>query len=62
MGCGELVFLLAQRLRAMCPGQVLKLTATDLGAPLDIPAWCRLTENRLLQAAHPHYFIQRKES
>jgi len=62
MGCGELVFLLAQRLSALRPGQVLKLTATDLGAPHDIPAWCRLTENRLLRAEHPHYFIRRKES
>lgn len=25
----------------MHPGQVLKLTATDLGAPHDLPAWCR---------------------
>ena len=62
MGCGELVFLLAQRLSALRPGQVLKLTATDLGAPYDIPAWCRLTENRLLRAEPPHYFIRRKES
>jgi len=62
MGCGELVYLLMQRLRSIRPGQVLKLTATDLGAPQDIPAWCRMTGNPLLRAQHPHYFIQRKES
>jgi len=62
MGCGELVFLLARRLGALRPGQVLKLTATDLGAPHDIPAWCRLTGHRLLGAEPPHYLIQRKES
>ncbi len=61
MGCGELVFLLMQRVRAMRPGQVLKLTATDMGAPHDIPAWCRITGNPLLRAKPPHYFIQRKE-
>lgn len=62
MGCGELVFLLMQRLGSLRPGQVLKLTAMDLGAPHDIPAWCRMTGNPLLRAQHPHYFIRRKES
>ena len=62
MGCGELVFELMLRLRAMRPGAVLALTATDLGARHDIPAWCRMTGNPLLRAEHPHYLIQRKES
>jgi tRNA 2-thiouridine synthesizing protein A len=61
MGCGELVFLLAMRMRALPPGAVLKLTATDLGAPYDIPAWCRMTGHPLLRAAHPHYLIRRKD-
>ena len=62
MGCGELVFLLAMRLRGLKPGAVLQLTATDLGAPHDIPAWCRMTGNPLLRAAPPRYFIRRKDS
>jgi tRNA 2-thiouridine synthesizing protein A len=62
LGCGELVFDLMMRLRALGPGQVLKLTATDPGAPQDLPAWCRLTGHRLLRADPPHYFIERKES
>jgi tRNA 2-thiouridine synthesizing protein A len=62
MGCGELVFLLAMRLRALKPGSVLRLTATDLGAPHDIPAWCRMTGNPLLRAEHPQYLIRRKDS
>jgi tRNA 2-thiouridine synthesizing protein A len=62
MGCGELVLLLMLRLRGLAPGQVLELTATDLGAPHDIPAWCRLTGNPLLRAEPPQYLIQRKES
>lgn len=61
MGCGELVFLLAMRMRAMRPGAVLLLTATDLGAPHDIPAWCRMTGHPLLRADHPQYFIRRKD-
>lgn len=61
-GCGELVFELMMRLRALRPGQILRLRTTDLGAPQDIPAWCRITGNRLLRAEPPHYFIERKES
>ena len=62
MGCGELVLLLAMRMRALPPGAVLKLTATDLGAPHDIPAWCRMTGHPLLAAEHPNYFIRKKDS
>lgn len=62
MGCGELVFDLMLRLRRLRPGQILRLRATDLGAPHDIPAWCRVTGNRLVRAEPPHYLIERKES
>jgi tRNA 2-thiouridine synthesizing protein A len=62
MGCGELVFELMVRLRALAPRQILKLTATDPGAPHDLPAWCRMTGNRLVRAEPPHYFIERKDS
>lgn len=62
MGCGELVVKLKFRLRdELQPGQVLELTATDPGAPEDIPAWCRLTGNSLLFHDHPTYYIQAKE-
>jgi tRNA 2-thiouridine synthesizing protein A len=47
LGCGTLVLDLRKRLRAM-PGRVLKVIALDLGAPEDLPAWCRLTQNELL--------------
>lgn len=47
LGCGELVLDLRMRLRAM-PGRTLKVVALDPGAPEDLPAWCRLTQNELL--------------
>jgi tRNA 2-thiouridine synthesizing protein A len=62
MGCGELVFLLAMRMRALGPGRLLELVATDLGAPHDIPAWCRMTGHALLLADPPRYLIRSKES
>jgi tRNA 2-thiouridine synthesizing protein A len=62
MGCGELVFRLALRMRELRPGALLKLTATDLGAPHDIPAWCRMTGHALVRAEPPQYLVRRKDS
>lgn len=61
LGCGELVLELMLRMRKLAPGQVMRLTATDPGAPADIPAWCRMTGYILKQvdAAGQIYFIQR---
>jgi tRNA 2-thiouridine synthesizing protein A len=61
MGCGELVLELRMRLKALQPGQLFKLTARDPGAIEDLPAWCRMTGQRLVAAAHPIYLIARKE-
>lgn len=61
LGCGELVLELRMRLQRLPPGAVLHLRATDPGAPEDLPAWCRLTGNALLHAAHPDYRIRRKD-
>jgi tRNA 2-thiouridine synthesizing protein A len=61
LGCGDLVLELMQRMKALRPGQVLKLVALDPGAPADIPAWCRMTGHTLLEEAPPEYFIRRKE-
>ena len=61
MGCGELVLELRSRLGRLRPGQVLRLTAQDPGAPADIPAWCRLTGQVLVSRHHPVYLIRRKE-
>jgi tRNA 2-thiouridine synthesizing protein A len=61
MGCGELVLELRLRLQAM-PGRVLKLIATDAGAPEDIPAYCRMTRHELVQATAPEYWIRARTS
>lgn len=62
LGCGELVMDLRIRLAALPPGSLLKLVARDPGAIEDLPAWCRITGHALVSAAHPVYFIRRKES
>jgi tRNA 2-thiouridine synthesizing protein A len=58
--CGELALKLKIELGKLEPGQVLQVIARDPAAPQDLPAWCQLTGNRLLQVDHPNYFIQRK--
>jgi len=60
-GCSELVLALRVRLDTLRPGQIMKLTARDPGAPADIPAWCRMTGNPLVGGRPPVYLIQRKE-
>jgi tRNA 2-thiouridine synthesizing protein A len=60
LGCGDLVLELMTRMRAMPPGQVLRLVALDPGAPADIPAWCRMTGHTLLAQHPPEYLIRRK--
>jgi tRNA 2-thiouridine synthesizing protein A len=54
------VLELRLRLRELLPGEVMELTATDAGAPIDLPAWCGLTGHELLDAQHPIYRIRRK--
>lgn len=54
MGCGELVMILRRKLREM-PGEVLKVIALDAAAPIDIEAWCRMTNNELLRADIPNH-------
>jgi tRNA 2-thiouridine synthesizing protein A len=59
MGCGELVMVLRRKLRDM-PGEVLKVIALDPAAPIDLAAWCRMTNNELLDAdvANHSYWIR----
>jgi tRNA 2-thiouridine synthesizing protein A len=61
LACGDLILQLRGRMDSMRPGHVLRLVARDLGAPEDLPAWCRLTGHALLAAEHPVYLILRKE-
>jgi tRNA 2-thiouridine synthesizing protein A len=61
LGCGELVIELRFRLKAMRPGQVIRVHATDTGAVEDLPAWCRMTRD-ILRHHDPRdklYYIER---
>lgn len=62
MGCGQLVFELRRRMRELKAGDKLEVIAQSPGAPVDLPAWCRMTGHTLVSADHPVYVIRRKES
>ena len=57
--CGELILELQIWIRALPAGTVIQLRTEDAGAPTDIPAWCRLTDNPLIHTAPPTYWIRR---
>ena len=58
-GCGELLLDLLLFMKTQPDGAIVKIRALDPGAPLEIPAWCRLTKHMLLTAEHPYYDIQK---
>ena len=47
--CPMPVIKTAKAIRALEPGQVLKIMATDRGSIADIPAWADQTGNELLE-------------
>ena len=57
-GCGELLLDLLLFMKSQTGGTIVKVRALDPGAPLEIPAWCRLTKHVLLSSDHPYYEIQ----
>ena len=60
MGCGEVLIQLRLRFRDMQTGQLFRLITRDIAAPLEIPAWCRVTGRQLRHAEHPEYWIEQK--
>ena len=48
-------------MNALKPGDTLEVIALDPGAPVDMPAWCRMTGHALISSEHPVYVIERKE-
>ncbi len=64
LGCGELVLQLHFLFVDMSPGQIIRVRATDTGAPHDLPAWCRMTGNAMvhMQPQEHLFWISRRKS
>ncbi|MFH2007033.1 MAG: sulfurtransferase TusA family protein [bacterium] len=61
LGCGELTMELKLQLERVAPGAQVRIVTADPGAPRDLPAWCRMTGHRLLEADAPFYIIQARD-
>ncbi len=63
MLCPLPVIKVSKEIKAMQLGQVLKMIATDKGAPADMQAWSRQTGNELLDSHEENgqfvFFIRR---
>jgi tRNA 2-thiouridine synthesizing protein A len=59
LACGQLLLELRLVFRELAAGTVLAVRAIDPGAPLEVPAWCRLTGHQL-ERAQPPWFLIRK--
>ena len=60
-GCGSLIIGLKRQLNAIEVGELLQVTAHNEGAPVDLPAWCRVTGHRLVMAEHPIYVLEKQD-
>lgn len=56
-GCGELLLDLLLFMKKQPDQSSNVVRSLDPGAPLEIPAWCRLTGHELIEAKHPLYTI-----
>lgn len=63
MSCGDLLIALLKAMRPLPSGTRVEVRALDPGAPIDIPAWCRMVGHELLvRAGGPdrvHYLIRK---
>lgn len=63
MSCGELLMALMKAMRPLASGTLVEVRALDPGAPIDIPAWCRMVGHALVQRASGpekvHYLIRK---
>jgi len=54
MACVDLTPLIAKAMRDLHPGEVLAVRTDDPAARVGVPAWCRLTGNRLVLTSADH--------
>jgi len=62
LGCNRLVLALRTRVERLRPGAIIEVQAVDPGAPIDLPAWCRMTGHELVSANPPIYRIRRRDA
>ena len=58
--CGRVIVNLYLYIRYQSPGYRILVISRDPGAPIELPAWCRMTKNELTETQHPYYLITLK--
>lgn len=58
--CGRVIVNLHLYIRDQKPGLRILVISRDPGAPIELPAWCRMTKNELISSEHPYYLITLK--
>ena len=58
--CGRVIVNLHLYIRDQLPGYRILVISQDPAAPLEFPAWCRMTKNELTAMHHPYYLITLK--
>ena len=58
--CGRVIVNLHLYIRDQEPGLRILVISRDPGAPIELPAWCRMTRNELTKSEHPYYLITLK--
>ena len=58
--CGRVIVNLYLYTRDQEPGRRVLVISRDPGAPVELPAWCRMTKNELSEMHHPYYLITLK--
>lgn len=58
--CGRVIVNLYLYIRDQQPGLRILVISRDPGAPVELPAWCRMTKNELTRMEHPYYLITLK--
>ncbi|MCB9881779.1 MAG: sulfurtransferase TusA family protein [Planctomycetes bacterium] len=59
-GCGDFIMDLKQVMAELAPDSLLMIVSHDAGAPVEVPAWCRLTRHRLVEAEPPYFLVRRR--
>ena len=60
LGCGQLLLDFRMHIRHLPGGSRVLLATRDIASPREVPAWCRLTGNRLVAMEHPYYLIEKR--
>lgn len=61
-GCGDFIMDMREVMNDLEPGATLMVASRDAGAPMEIPAWCRLTGHILIEAEPPFYLLRKRDN